>query len=93
MQLHFTVTPERIRAEKLTVGELVMLEDHEEASAKSIRDMVARFMSDEQGNKLAVKEAKRVLNRLMPGELVEAFEVLGKQLTDSSVPPDSASAS
>jgi hypothetical protein len=93
MQLHFTVTPERIRAEKLTVGELVMLEDREEATTKAIRDLVARFMSDPEGNKFAVAEAKRVLNRLLPSELMEAFEALGKQLTDGAVPPESASAS
>ena len=93
MEIHFNVTPARIREEDLTVGELVMIEDRAEFSVKAMRDYMARFMTDEKGIKLTHEQAKKVLNRLNGEQFMDAFIALGKALTADAVPPNSASAS
>jgi hypothetical protein len=89
MPIQFKIDPER-----LTLGDLVTLEDFKSATWRERREMLANNMVDEQGNFIDYAEARGIISRLPVAQLgaaSEAFQEAVKALTEKQLPPKTGS--
>ena len=85
MNIHFKIDPER-----LTLGDLIALEDFTRATWRERRDMLANNMTDEAGNYVDYAKARETLSRLTVAKLGDAateFVAAVKELQNKQLPP------
>jgi len=84
----------KIDTDRLTVDDLIEIEEGSSRRVRQGRDLLARFVTDDEGNFLTFEEAKKVIGKLTITEMNVAVQQLVdgiKRLQESSIPPDNAS--
>ncbi len=83
----------KIDPDRITIDELMAIEEGN-ARVRSSRDLIARFIVDENGAFVEEKEARAIVGKLTLTQLMDVGKDLGtkiKELMEAMVPPDSAS--
>jgi hypothetical protein len=84
-EIHLHVTKERL--DELLLDEVIALEEPQAASARQLRDAVARFVVDEKGAYLPAAEARRALGHVTQARFVEIAHDLFAQVRGLAVNP------
>lgn len=79
----FILNVEKI-AQELTFEELILLE---EGRAKGTREVLARYLADENGKALTVEEGRAILNKLTLREVVELNGRFNRALKEAAINP------
>jgi len=72
--------------DRVTIGDLVAFEEGLD-TAKEMRDMLLKFVVDEDGNTPGKKKATELINAMTVNEMVAAVAQLGEMAQDELVPP------
>jgi len=78
-----------VDVDKLTVGDLLMLEDAQNNNLRQVRDLLAGYVVGDNDEPLTPEEGKAAINSLTMGELKGAIESFTEQLSamsESAVP-------
>lgn len=81
-------------AERLTLDDLIVIEDAGQMKARQLKQLLSRFVVDEQGQAIPVEQAAQQIGQLTLAELRAAMEGLGASLRvaqDVAVPPETGS--
>jgi|YelNatPaOPRAMG01_1025707.scaffolds.fasta_scaffold69318_2 bacterioferritin (cytochrome b1) len=81
--MKFILNIEKI-AQELTFEELILLE---EGRAKGTREVLARYLADENGKALAVETAREILNKLKLREALELNDRFKQALKEAAINP------
>lgn len=87
-KLRFTLDPNQIR-----VGTLVLLEDLQagaDRTTRATRDVLAGFLAGEEGDPMAIREARAMLDEMTVAELGDAYAQLLAALQEikaNALPP------
>jgi len=94
MDINFVVTDER--KEELTMGAVIALDDAlkgVEPDQRSIRELLAVFMQDNEGNWLDENEAFAILDRVKQKNFGDVFEPFMKAFVENMVPKENGNSS
>jgi hypothetical protein len=84
-EIHLHVTKERL--DELLLDEVIALEEPQAASARQLRDAVARLMVNGDGAYLPAAEARRALGHVTQARFVEIAHDLFRQVRGLAVNP------
>lgn len=84
-EIHLHVTAERM--DELLMGEVIALEEPGSASARQLRDAVARFVVGEDGTYLPMLKARQALERVTRAEFVKIAHDVFAQIRELAVNP------
>jgi len=84
-EIHLHVTKERL--DELLLDEVIALEEPQAATARQLRDAVARFVVNGDGAYLPAAEAKRALGHVTQAKFVEIAHDLFAQVRGLAVNP------
>ena len=90
MQLRFKITDERKR--KVTLRGHIAIKDIDKGrdpDPRGIRDLLAPFLHDEDGDFYELDEAREIIEELDADQLTEAGKALAEALSDSDLPKGS----
>jgi hypothetical protein len=89
-EIRLHVTRELIDALDNSVEERIAFEEPEYATTRQLRDMLAHFVTGEDGKPLTSAKARKLLNRLSCEQMYEAAKSLYQKLEEMSVNPQIA---
>ncbi len=78
-------------AERLTLDDLIVIEDAGTMKARQLKQLLSRFVVDAQGQAVPAEQAATQIGRLSLAELRAAMEQFGatlKGVQDAAVPPE-----
>ncbi len=81
----------KLDADRLTLDDLIAIEDAGQMKARQLRDLLARFVTNDAGEYLALEDARREVGRLTLAELQAAIAQLGESirtLSERAIPPE-----